>query len=51
LHVLLPYTRGDLVARLHDSAEILASEHTPSGTRMQARVDPALAAELAPFVA
>jgi GTP-binding protein HflX len=44
--VLLPYTRGDLVTRLHDSAEILASEHTPQGTRMRARVDPALAAEL-----
>jgi GTP-binding protein HflX len=51
LDVLLPYTRGDLVARLHDTAEILTSEHTAAGTRMQARVDPALAAELAPFVA
>ncbi|MGN6605751.1 MAG: GTPase HflX [Jatrophihabitans sp.] len=47
--VLVPYTRGDLVARVHDHAEILASEHTGDGTRLRARVDPMMAAELKPF--
>jgi GTP-binding protein HflX len=47
--VLVPYTRGDLVARVHDHAEILASEHTADGTHLQARVDPGMAAELKPY--
>ena len=37
--VLLPYTRGDLVARLHEEAEILTEEHTADGTRVSAKVD------------
>src|SRR6476620_10478735 len=36
--VLLPYDRGDLVSRLHDEAEVIASEHTEEGTRLHARV-------------
>jgi len=50
LTVLVPYTRGDLVARVHDSAEVLATEHVPDGTRVRARVTPELAAVLEPFV-
>jgi GTP-binding protein HflX len=50
LRVLLPYTRGDLVARLHDGAEVLSSEHTADGTRLHARVSPDLAASLAPYL-
>ena len=50
LEVLLPYTRGDLVTRLHDSAEVLSTEHTGDGTRVRARVAPWLAAVLEPFV-
>ena len=30
--VLLPYTRGDLVTRLHERSEILDTEHTGAGT-------------------
>jgi GTPase len=48
--VLLPYTRGDLVARMHETAEVLGSEHTQDGTLMHARVGAGLAAVLAPFV-
>jgi GTPase len=44
--VLLPYTAGRLVARVHDDGEVLSSEHTADGTRLHARVGPALAAEL-----
>jgi GTPase len=50
LHVLLPYTRGDLVARLHETAEVLGSEHTADGTLVHARVHPGLAAALGPFI-
>jgi len=49
LRVLLPYTRGDLVARLHETAEVLSSEHTEDGTLVHARVHPGLAAALGPF--
>jgi GTP-binding protein HflX len=49
--VLLPYTRGDLVARLHDRGEILNTEHTEGGTIVSARVDASLAQELRPFAA
>jgi GTPase len=49
LTVLLPYTRGDLVARIHSRGEVLASEHTEHGTLVTARVHPALAASLSGF--
>jgi GTP-binding protein HflX len=49
LTVLVPYSRGDLVARLHQRAEVLHTEHTAEGTRLHARADPALAAALEPF--
>ena len=44
--VVVPYTRGDLVSRVHNTGEILAEEHLADGTRLHARVDAALAAEL-----
>jgi GTPase len=50
LDVLVPYDRGDLVARIHDGAEVLSTEHTAEGTRLRARVAPELAAVLDPFV-
>jgi len=49
VNVLVPYTRGDLVARMHEDAEVLATEHTEGGTLVHARVDPALAELLRPF--
>jgi GTP-binding protein HflX len=49
LTVLLPYTRGDLVARIHARGEVIESEHTEDGTLVTARVHPALAASLAGF--
>jgi GTP-binding protein HflX len=50
LNVLVPYDRGDLVARVHENAEVLGTEHTADGTRLHARVGPGLAAALEPFV-
>ncbi len=49
--VLLPYDRGDLVARLHRDGEVLTEVHEASGTRLSARVGPELAAALAEHAA
>jgi GTP-binding protein HflX len=47
--VLVPYSRGDVVHRLHSHGEVLLEEHLGEGTRVRARVRPALAAELTGF--
>jgi len=44
--LVVPYTRGDLVSRVHETGEILSEEHVEQGTHLHARVDAALAAEL-----
>jgi GTPase len=46
IDALVPYALGGLVSRVHERGEVLAEEHTEVGTRLRARVDPALAAEL-----
>jgi GTPase len=45
--VTVPYDRGDLVSRVHREGEVLAVRHGQDGTELTARVQPALAAELA----
>jgi GTP-binding protein HflX len=47
--VLLPYDRGDLVNRLHQEAEVLSSEHTEHGTRVEAKIDRHLVGDLESF--
>ncbi|OLT15370.1 GTPase HflX [Serinicoccus sp. CUA-874] len=47
--VLLPYDRGDLVARLYDEGEILREEHTAEGTRVEAKVDADLHGQLGAY--
>jgi GTPase len=49
--VLVPYDRGDLVARMHRDGEVLSERHEDAGTRLTARVDGALAAALEAFAA
>jgi GTPase len=51
IRVRLPYDRGDLVARVHQRGEVLGTRHTADGTELRVRVDEALAAELAPYLA
>ena len=46
---LVPYARGDLMARVHSDGEVLKLAHTADGTELHARVPAALAAELAPY--
>ncbi len=47
--VLVPYSRGDLVNKVHVEGDVLSEEHTGDGTRLHAKVRPALAAELSRF--
>ncbi|WP_208092777.1 GTPase HflX [Blastococcus xanthinilyticus] len=49
VEVLVPYERGDLVARVHRDGEVLSEEHEGGGTRLSARVDGGLAAALEEF--
>ena len=44
--VVVPYSRGDLVARVHADGEIESIDYVPEGTRVRARVNAPLAAEL-----
>jgi len=48
---LVPYARGDLVARAHRDGVVLSAEHTSDGTLVHALVGQMLAAELAAFPA
>jgi GTP-binding protein HflX len=45
----VPYSRGEVVARIHERGEGLSTAHTGEGTLVHARVDEALAAALAPY--
>ncbi len=46
-----PYSRGDLVSKIHQQGEVLSMEHVDVGSRVRARVNPGLAGELAEFAA
>ncbi|GAB3565703.1 GTPase HflX [Spelaeicoccus albus] len=49
VNVLLPYSRGDLLSRIHDRGTVRELEHTADGTRVHAMVRGDLAAELEQF--
>jgi len=49
VRVLVPYDRGDLVAKVHATGEVLSEVHEEGGTRLHARTGRALAAALAPY--
>jgi GTP-binding protein HflX len=50
VEVLVPYSRGDLVAKMHSDGEVISEEHTEDGSRLQARVHPDLASALERYV-
>jgi GTP-binding protein HflX len=51
MELLIPYDRGDLISKLHESdAEILSLDHVEAGTRAAVMVREGLASELEPFV-
>jgi GTP-binding protein HflX len=47
--VLIPYTRGDLIALAHERAQIVTERHHEEGTRLIIRVPTGLSATFAPF--
>jgi GTP-binding protein HflX len=49
--VVIPYDRGDLVARVHADGRVQQTEHSNDGTRIKAQVPVALAASLREFSA
>jgi GTP-binding protein HflX len=49
IDVLLPFTKGRLVARVHEHGEVESEEHTAHGTRLRARVPERIAGELARY--
>lgn len=49
IEVLVPFTLGSLVSRVHAEGTVLAEEHTAEGTLIQAKVYPDLAGVLADY--
>ncbi|MBO0829374.1 MAG: GTPase HflX [Streptosporangiales bacterium] len=49
VHVLVPYERGDLVAKVHQRGEVLGQAHNGTGTVLHARVPGDLAGRLEPY--
>jgi GTP-binding protein HflX len=47
--LLVPFTAGDVVSRIHRYGEVAAVDHTAEGTRLEARLPAWLAGELAPY--
>lgn len=50
VHLLIPYMRGDLVARVHEHGTVRHEAYVDEGTRIEARLPATLAAELQPYV-
>ena len=49
LALLVPYARGDVLARLHTHGDVLAEAHEADGTRLEVRVPDAEASRYAEF--
>jgi len=47
--VMIPYTRGDLIALAHERAQIVTERHREEGTRLIIKVPRGLATTFAPF--
>jgi GTP-binding protein HflX len=48
-HIMVPFDRGDLVARLHGIALIQETSYTEHGTQMRVLVEPKMLEELQQF--
>ena len=45
----IPYSRGDVVSRVHTEGAVLDEQHTPTGTRIEVRLPTSVAGELGQF--
>lgn len=50
VRVMLPYSRGDLVSRIHSEGKVSKIEHRETGTYVETLVKPALASELSAYL-
>lgn len=50
VQLLIPFTRGDLVSRLHEQGTVLQEEYVADGTRMDVRLPQSVADELHEYV-
>lgn len=50
LLLLIPFTRGEIVSRLHEFGTVRSEEYTTEGTLIDVRIPRSLASELAEFV-
>ena len=50
IRALVPYSRGDLLDKVHQHGQFVTQEHTGEGTRIVAHVHPELAGEFAPYL-
>jgi GTP-binding protein HflX len=46
---LVPYSRGDLINKVHENGEVVSIEHLADGSHLVARVNPSLAGELSQY--
>jgi len=46
----VPFERGDVVARLHEEAEIVKETYTEDGVHIVVRLAPGLLGEVRPFL-
>ena len=50
LTVLIPFTRGDLVSRIHEYGTVRSEEYTAEGTLIDVRIPQSMAGEFADFI-
>lgn len=50
VYVHIPFTRGDIVTRVHELGTVISEDYDDAGTRMEVRLPAAVAGELHEFV-
>ena len=48
--LLVPYSRGDVISRVHAEGAVMAESHTPVGTRIVVRLPQSVAGEMSEFI-
>lgn len=50
IHVVIPFSRGDLVSLAHQNATILSEDYSAAGTELTLRVPPSLLSNFDPYI-